>query len=374
MTGKQGGTTTRKPKPPPPPPKRQRGRPSKRSKRLEEEILDWLSEGLPLRAFCRQPGRPAFRTVYDWRAVDPEFSARIAMARAIGFDALSQKAYEEIWGDHAGADGKIDPARVQRARLRAWGTLQLLAKWDPQRYGDRLQLAGDQDSPIRIGTDEEVARQLSLLLTRAAARRAEQENGRDPSESKPRPRVPHVEPEPEPAPEPPQDVLGIPRTWIEDAQARWRVPDERPLVTAAGIALLDDGRAIVVRRSGTLIDEIRGVMQSVAGIREAAGGIVPIGAIGPGARSLAENAAKDGLPITALHATIDRPKLEMTLRSALDPEGGVRLGLPPGSLGEKELLAVAASLSVENGQRWNQPVIRQTPRSQRHERNPFEEM
>jgi hypothetical protein len=29
--------------------------------------------------------------------------------------------------------------------------LQLLAKWDPKRYGDKLELSGDQQNPVAVG-------------------------------------------------------------------------------------------------------------------------------------------------------------------------------------------------------------------------------
>ena len=128
---------------------RKRGRPSKRSKKLEEEILAWVASGEPLRAFCRQEGKPAFRTIYDWLAGDEDFSARFAKSRKVGFDCIAEEALELVDAEPPKIDGKIDPGYVQWIRSRVWTRLQLLARWHPSRYGNRVALAGDKESPLQ---------------------------------------------------------------------------------------------------------------------------------------------------------------------------------------------------------------------------------
>jgi hypothetical protein len=45
---------------------------------------------------------------------------------------------------------------VSWQKNRVWARLQLLAKWDPKRYGDKLELSGDQQNPLAIQTIERV--------------------------------------------------------------------------------------------------------------------------------------------------------------------------------------------------------------------------
>ncbi len=61
---------------------------------------------------------------------------------------------------------------LQLTRMRVWGTVQLLAKWNPGRWGDRLALGGDPAGPVHVKlTDEEALRQIAVLMATAAARR-----------------------------------------------------------------------------------------------------------------------------------------------------------------------------------------------------------
>ncbi len=153
--------------------KRKRGRPSKRTKKLEEELLEHIASGRTLREFCREPGRPAFRTVYDWLGSDADFSARFAKSRKVGFDCIAEEALELVDAEPPKIDGKIDPGYVQWIRSRVWTRLQLLAKWDPGRYGNKVALAGDVDSPPIKISNEEAAREVAMLLATAAARKVQ---------------------------------------------------------------------------------------------------------------------------------------------------------------------------------------------------------
>ena len=156
--------------------KRKRGRPSKRTRKLEEELLEHIASGRTLREFCREPGRPAFRTVYDWLGSDADFSARFAKSRKVGFDCIAEEALELVDAEPPKIDGKIDPGYVQWIRSRVWTRLQLLARWHPSRYGNRVALAGDEGKPLhQTMTDEERLRQLAVLMATAATRKIEAE-------------------------------------------------------------------------------------------------------------------------------------------------------------------------------------------------------
>ena len=122
---------------------------------LEQSIVDWIASGKTLREFGRQDGNPSHDAVYYHEKVSEEFKQRIAHAREIGEDVIAEESLEivdetplmEISGD-GWSKTCIDPAGVQRNRIRADHRLKLLAKWNPRKYGDRTVLAGDPDAPL----------------------------------------------------------------------------------------------------------------------------------------------------------------------------------------------------------------------------------
>ena len=60
---------------------------------------------------------------------------------------------------HSGGDGDDDAMTVteedltQHRRLQIETRLKLLAKWNPNKYGDKTVLAGDPDAPLNIAVD-----------------------------------------------------------------------------------------------------------------------------------------------------------------------------------------------------------------------------
>ena len=115
-------------------------------------ICDQLSEGVSLREICRGKGMPAWRTVYDWMAADEAFTAAIARARDIGYDAIAEQSYELVDQEpERGPDGKIDPSWVSHIKLRVDHRMKLLAKWSPKKYGDKTttEHTGADGGPIQ---------------------------------------------------------------------------------------------------------------------------------------------------------------------------------------------------------------------------------
>jgi hypothetical protein len=153
----QGVDTTQAAQTPQEPPKKKIGRPSKYSPEIAREMCELLSEGIPLREICRKDGFPEWRTVYDWMNRDEDLSAAIARAREVGQDAIA----EQIWLDMkqeperilSEGGGRVDSGYVQWQKAKAEIALKLLAKWNPKRYGDRVQLAGDAENPLKVEAD-----------------------------------------------------------------------------------------------------------------------------------------------------------------------------------------------------------------------------
>ena len=133
------------------------GRPSSKPNQvIVEEICDWIAHGKTLRSYCRLKGKPSWRTIYNWLDKDSEFSSRFTQVRMMGADAIAEEALELIdtppvlTGSEESP--KLDNAHVNWMRNRADLRLKLLAKWFPQRYGDRVGLDHTGDIKLVINT------------------------------------------------------------------------------------------------------------------------------------------------------------------------------------------------------------------------------
>lgn len=124
-----------------------RGRTSTYTAEMADKIVEWIASGKTLRAFCREPGSPGWRTVYDWISSDQSFAARIAHARDLGADAIAEEALAIADTTVEGVTVTTDDKGTKEVRgdmlghrkLQVETRLKLLAKWYPQKYGDKIE-------------------------------------------------------------------------------------------------------------------------------------------------------------------------------------------------------------------------------------------
>jgi hypothetical protein len=154
---------------------------SKYTVEIAREICRQLAEGVPLREICRQDGMPEWRTIYDWMVKDDAavaagggagLSASIARAREIGYDAIAEDCLRIA--DDASNDWmetehgpRLNAEHVQRSKLRIETRLKLLAKWNPKKYGERVQVAGDADAPLKVEAEVNAEKLLKTILEHA---------------------------------------------------------------------------------------------------------------------------------------------------------------------------------------------------------------
>ena len=155
------------------------GRPKGSGSTYTDEIASTICglvlNGVPLRQVCRMPGMPAWRTVYDWCDDHPLFSARLAQARDLGFDALAEEALEiadtpvmghkQVMGDDKTTTTVED--MLGHRKLQIETRLKLLACWNPKKYGNKVALGGDAGNPIQIEASTEAQGLLDALLKHA---------------------------------------------------------------------------------------------------------------------------------------------------------------------------------------------------------------
>ena len=149
-----------------------KGSGSKYTDDIADRICDLVSNGVNLRRVCRMEGMPAWRTVYDWVVARPDFAARLARARDMGYDALAEEALEisntpvmgqkQVMGDKATYTTVED--MLGHRKLQIETRLKLLACWDPRRYGNKVQLGGDADNPIKVEAEVQAEKLLGAML------------------------------------------------------------------------------------------------------------------------------------------------------------------------------------------------------------------
>jgi len=116
---------------------------------IADAICERIGEGEPLRVICRDAGMPAWRTVYHWIEENSEFAAHIAGARTRGFNAIAEDCLHIADTPLEGIEtvtkpsGDVEERRgdmLGHRKLQIETRLKLLAKWDPKRYGDKMDL------------------------------------------------------------------------------------------------------------------------------------------------------------------------------------------------------------------------------------------
>jgi hypothetical protein len=125
---------------------------------LQKEICARLAEGETLRRICRDAHMPAPVTVYAWMEKDAAFAEHIARARELGFDAIAEDALEIANTPVEGEETTLDEGRVKVVRgdmlghrkLQVWTRLQLLAKWCPKKYGNKVGVEASGGVEVKI--------------------------------------------------------------------------------------------------------------------------------------------------------------------------------------------------------------------------------
>lgn len=110
------------------------------------EVCERLAKGEPLAVICRDAHMPDPSTIWDWEKQDESVAQSIARARDDGADAIAAECLDIADTPPAfkTSDGgsSIDQGDVANRKLRIETRLKLLAKWNPRKYGDKVELSG----------------------------------------------------------------------------------------------------------------------------------------------------------------------------------------------------------------------------------------
>lgn len=118
------------------------------------ELLLWIAEGKTARAWLRSRKERGLtpthvESISEYRRNHPSFAKLYAEARDIGFDAIAESTLDIVDTEpQILGNGGYDSGHVAWMKLRAWQRMQLLSKWSPNRYGDRVQHVGENGGPV----------------------------------------------------------------------------------------------------------------------------------------------------------------------------------------------------------------------------------
>lgn len=145
------------------------GRPSTYSTDITDEICERIAIGQSLRTITSDERMPAMSTIFKWIREHEEFSKHYAIAKAEQAEALTEEMLDIV--DSAAnpllvegvplvIDGKpvmiVDAPSVNHARLKVDTRKWLASKLKPKKYGEKLELSGDENNPLTVSVIERV--------------------------------------------------------------------------------------------------------------------------------------------------------------------------------------------------------------------------
>ncbi len=152
------------------------GRPSKFTPAIVDAICTRIAEGESLSRICTDAEMPAKRTVMDWLddSKNSDFRTKYARAREAQADFyaaeiidISDDSERDTYTDEDG-NVRTNQEVVARSRLRVDSRKWYASKLAPKKYGERLELAGDQENPIKAEIDiVDVAKRIAFVLAMA---------------------------------------------------------------------------------------------------------------------------------------------------------------------------------------------------------------
>jgi hypothetical protein len=136
----------------------------KYSDKIANAICERLMAGESLRSITADKTMPSETTAYAWLARYPEFAEKYTRARARQADYWAEEILDiaddasNDWmrreGKHKGGHDEnpgwvANGENLGRSRLRVEARKWLMSKLAPKKYGDKVELAGDPEAPVK---------------------------------------------------------------------------------------------------------------------------------------------------------------------------------------------------------------------------------
>lgn len=145
-------------------------KPHAQKEEIIKKVLEGMSNhGLSCFKSCKKAGIPN-STFLLWVSEDKSLADKYMRARDDLIERIANDAIE-IADEPVGTtdSGATDSGAVQKQRLQVDTRKWLLAKLAPRKYGDRLALAGDDESPIKVDSAIDVSKLSTDVLAQIIA-------------------------------------------------------------------------------------------------------------------------------------------------------------------------------------------------------------
>lgn len=118
---------------------------------LAKKVFEEMRGGLSALKACDKVGVNQ-STLTAWLNEDDELAKEYARAREELIERIAQEVLDLSDADVGiTPDGKKDWAAIQKHKLQVDSRKWLLSKLAPKKYGDKLELSGDEKSPLAMG-------------------------------------------------------------------------------------------------------------------------------------------------------------------------------------------------------------------------------
>ena len=128
---------------------------------MADSICERVAKGESLRSICETEEMPDRSNVFRWLGSIPEFRDQYAHAKEESANAMAEEILEiaddgtNDWMEKISSEGEVigwqlNGEHIQRSKLRVDTRKWLMAKLQPKKYGEKLELAGDKESPLQI--------------------------------------------------------------------------------------------------------------------------------------------------------------------------------------------------------------------------------
>jgi hypothetical protein len=121
---------------------------------IMKKIIEWVSDGNPLKMFCDQPGAPSIGKVYYWFKNYPEFHDDFRAAEEAGGHSLGDRALMT-------AMYVTSPEEVPAAKLKYDAMVRRAAQMN-QRFQDKQVFRAETD--VKTLSESELNERRNLLL------------------------------------------------------------------------------------------------------------------------------------------------------------------------------------------------------------------
>lgn len=115
---------------------------------MAQKVIDAMTSGMSCFKACQKAGIP-MPTFMLWVSQDSALADNYAQARENFIERIANEVMELSDADVGEQpDGRKDWAAVQKHKLQVDTRKWLLSKLAPKKYGEKLEISGDEKSPL----------------------------------------------------------------------------------------------------------------------------------------------------------------------------------------------------------------------------------